>query len=146
MNIELNQILTNAGLRLTKPRTEIFNTLKSFNKPMSIIDIINACSSVDKVSVYRTIDLFTKLRIVSMIPHGWKHLYELAEPFSPHHHHLVCEKCGNLTEIHSKKLESMITNLTHEHGFMASGHHFEITGLCSECTRATSDATVLPSY
>jgi Fur family ferric uptake transcriptional regulator len=100
---------------------------------MSVVDIVTACPDIDKVSVYRTIDLFAKLRIVTAIPHGWKHVYELAEPFSPHHHHLVCERCGSLMEIHSKKLESMITDLTNEYGFTPSGHHFEITGLCNKC-------------
>lgn len=133
MSSELNEILMKAGLRLTKSRMEIFNVLKSFNKPMSIMDIVTACPGVDKVSVYRTIDLFTKLHIVSTIPHGWKHLYELAAPFSPHHHHLICEKCGGLTEIHSERLELMITDLTNGHGFIATGHHFEITGLCQDC-------------
>jgi Fur family transcriptional regulator, ferric uptake regulator len=133
MNSELNEALLKAKLRTTKPRTQIFDTLKSLNRPMSIMDIVNACPGIDKVSVYRTIELFVELRIVSTIPHGWKHVYELAAPFIPHHHHLICEKCGNLTEIHSDRLESIITSLTDEHGFKTSGHHFEITGLCREC-------------
>lgn len=133
MNQDLHEIFVNAGLRLTRPRIQIFETLKSFDRPMSIVDIVKACPGIDKVSVYRTMSLFSKLHIVITIPHGWKQLYELAAPFTPHHHHLVCEKCGTLTEIHSKKLESMIANLTNEHGFIATGHHFEITGLCSEC-------------
>lgn len=133
MNSELNEVLLREDLRSTKPRLQIFNTLKSLNRPMSIMDIVNVCPDIDKVSVYRTIDLFVKLRIVSTIPHGWKHLYELAAPFNPHHHHLICEKCGNLTEIHSERLESIIANLTDEYGFKTSGHHFEITGLCREC-------------
>ena len=134
MNNDLNKVLQKAGLRTTKPRIEIFSTLRSFNKPMGVTDIIAACPGIDKVSVYRTIDLFVRLRIVSTIPHGWKHLYELAAPFSPHHHHLNCEKCGNLTEIHSEKLELMIANLTDEHNFRATAHHFEITGVCRECS------------
>lgn len=134
MNADLNEVLQKAGLRTTKPRIEMFNILRSLNKPMSVTDIITACPSIDKVSVYRTIDLFVRLRIVSTIPHGWKRLYELAAPFSPHHHHLICEKCGNLTEIHSERLELMIASLTNEHGFSASGHHFEITGVCRECS------------
>ena len=140
MNNELNKIFINAGLRLTKPRLQIFNTLKSFDRPMSIMDIVKSCPDVDRVSVYRTISLFAKLRIVIAVPHGWKQLYELAAPFIPHHHHLVCEKCGTLTEIHSKKLETMITNLTNEHDFTAIGHHFEITGLCNACV--PEDSTV----
>jgi len=133
MNSELSEVLLRENLRITKPRVQIFNTFKSLNRPMSIMDIVSVCPDIDKVSAYRTIDLFVKLRIVSTIPHGWKHLYELAAPFSPHHHHLICEKCGNLTEIHSERLESIIASLTDEHGFKTSGHHFEITGLCREC-------------
>ena len=59
MNNDLQNIFASAHLRLTQPRIEIFNTLANTNSPTTIVDIINACSSVDKVSVYRTIKLFS---------------------------------------------------------------------------------------
>lgn len=134
MQQQLNSIFAKANLRLTRPRIEVFNTLKSIGRPMSIVEIIHACPGVDKVSIYRTIDVFIKLHVVSTIPHGWKHLYELSAPFTPHHHHLVCDKCGHLTEIQSKNLEHVIATLTNEYGFTATNHHFEISGTCKDCS------------
>lgn len=141
MNDELANILATAGLRQTKPRAIIFDTLKATHTPMSIIDIIDKCPSVDKVSVYRTITLFMKLNIISSVPHGWKHLYELSSPFKPHHHHLTCTRCGTLIEIHSHKLEAIITNLTRDHQFSPTGHHFEVTGICAPCKATASSSS-----
>ena len=136
MHEELKNILAQADLRLTKPRMTIFNFLQASDKPVSIVDIVKACPTVDKVSVYRTIALFDELRVISTIPQGWKHLYELAAPFKPHHHHLVCEQCGKSIEIHSQKVEALVTDLARGFHFMPAGHHFEITGLCQNCAQA----------
>lgn len=141
MNEELTKILATADLRQTKPRATIFDALKTSHAPMSIVDIINKCPSVDKVSVYRTIALFMKLDIITSVPHGWKHLYELSSPFKPHHHHLTCTQCGALIEIHSQKLESIIADLTHDHQFSPTGHHVEVTGICAVCKETASNNT-----
>lgn len=135
MQEELKTVFSQSGLRLTKPRITIFNFLHGSDDPVSIVEIVKACPTVDKVSVYRTIGLFSELRVISTVLQGWKQLYELASPFKPHHHHLVCDQCGKLTEIHSQKVESLITDLAQKFSFTPSGHHFEITGLCRDCSK-----------
>jgi len=142
MDKELSNIFNDTGHRLTQPRMAVFNFIKSSDLPLSIADIVRLNPAMDKVSIYRTISLFKKLHIVVAVNNGWKQLYELASPFNPHHHHLVCTKCGKLTEIHSKKLESMVEELTSENDFHPVSHHFEINGLCSNCLTLVPD---LPS-
>lgn len=126
-------VFSNHNLRVTRPRKVIFETLKNAVKPLSQVEIAKANPSVDKVSVYRTIDVFMKLGIVTSVPHGWKQRYELATPFRPHHHHLLCTGCGNVEEIQSDKLEQIIRILADKQKFKATGHTFEITGLCNVC-------------
>ena len=135
MNNDLQNIFASAHLRLTQPRIEIFNMLAGTNSPMTIVDVINACSSVDKVSVYRTIKLFSELNIITTITHGWKQSYELNSPFIPHHHHMVCTDCGSLTEIHSDRVEKLINEISEEYQFTPSSHHFEVSGVCAKCKK-----------
>lgn len=133
MEKEIVTILETNGLRITKPRLKVFSVLSSANKPLYIHDIVARCADVDRVSVYRTLDLFHRLQVLDIIHVGWKKQYELSQLFKPHHHHLHCNSCGQITELHSNKLEAIIEELANESDFSASSHRFEVTGLCATC-------------
>lgn len=133
MNTELMTIFQDAQLRLTLPRKVIFEALEIADAPMTIIDIIKACPSINKVSVYRTVKLFDELNITTTITRGWKHSYELCAPFIPHHHHMACTSCGSLIELQSDKVENLINEIAKKYSFTPSSHHFEVTGVCSNC-------------
>jgi Fur family transcriptional regulator, ferric uptake regulator len=120
-------------LRLTTPRKLLFETLKKATAPLSQSELATANPTIDRVSVYRTIELFMRLGIVTSVPHGWKQRYELAAPFRPHHHHLFCTVCGEADEIQSEKLERIIHIIADEQKFSVIGHMFEVTGICSKC-------------
>jgi Fur family ferric uptake transcriptional regulator len=131
--MDIGKILEKHKLRITRPRQEIFETLRSAARPLSEVEIAAATPTVDPVTVYRTIELFLKLEVVVGVAHGWKQRYELAAPFRPHHHHILCTNCSRVEEISSEKLEEFIRRLGLEYGFQVTGHTFEITGRCSNC-------------
>lgn len=98
--------------------------------------LVEMLPSVDRVSIYRTLELYEQLHIVTVVHVGWKKRYELASAYQEHHHHhLVCTGCGTITEINSERLEDVIYTLTGSHEFTPTGHTFEITGLCKTCKR-----------
>jgi Fur family ferric uptake transcriptional regulator len=66
------------------------------------------CSQVEMVTVYRTLELLSKLGIVRRMDLGDGPLYELAED-----HHLICQSCGDISEFEECPLDS-------ERMFMAS--------------------------
>lgn len=132
----LEQILTAKNYRITTPRKAVFELLLDAHEPLPIHDITFELSRVDRVSIYRTLELFEQLHIITVVHVGWKKRYELASAYQQqqhHHHHLVCTQCGSITEINSERLEDVIYTLTGSHGFTPTGHTFEITGLCSSC-------------
>ncbi len=133
MENDIAKVFFEHKLRFTNPRKAVFDTLKVATAPLSHMEIAHMTPHADKVSIYRTIDLFMKLGIVVAVPHGWKQRYELAAPFRPHHHHLHCEVCGVVEEIQSAQLEKIIHALADRQGFLVTGHMFEITGMCSNC-------------
>lgn len=133
MNSELVKILAAKGFRVTKPRDTVFNVLHTSAHPLEIGDIARKCPAIDRVSVYRTIELFTQLGIAAAVPLGWKQRYELTDPFKAHHHHLHCSQCGKLIDIHSQKLEQLVAAITSDYGFTPQEHKFEVSGLCQDC-------------
>ncbi|MFZ2545264.1 MAG: Fur family transcriptional regulator [Candidatus Saccharimonadales bacterium] len=133
MENELEVIFANKQLRLTEPRKVVFRQLHSATTPLSIANIASKCPSIDRVSIYRTIELFQQLDIVRPLPLGWKHLYELTSPFKAHHHHLSCTVCGRLIDVHSKKFEQIVASVAKEYEFAPQDHTFEIKGVCRDC-------------
>ena len=121
------------GLRLTTPRRAVFEALHKSSRPLMIKDLIQACASTDRTSIYRTLGLFIELGIAEIVPLGWKQRYELTGPFKPHHHHLYCLNCGALIDVHSQKLEQLVAAITHEYGFLPAEHKFEVSGFCRAC-------------
>ena len=133
MNAEIEALFAKHQLRMTTPRKHLVEILKDADAPLSPVEITKQRPAMDKVSVYRTIELFKKIGLVSGVAYGWKQRYELAAPFRPHHHHLLCSECGNVEEIQSTKLEELITLLANEYDFEIKEHTFEVSGLCRVC-------------
>ena len=113
----LSEIFEQHGFRLTKPRQQIFDILKNSEIPLTVGDIAKNCKNINRTSIYRTLIIFDRLKIINTIYIGWKNYYELAEPFIPHHHHLYCINCQNAEPIQSQELEQLIDYIGQKHSF-----------------------------
>ncbi len=102
--------------------------LTELRKPVTLSEIHEKCGDIDFASVYRSIKLFTELRIVHEISWGDKVLrYEMME--DDHHHHIVCKKCGKIERLDLCILDK-VQNMT---SFKIESHSFEFVGICPEC-------------
>lgn len=128
------QVLVKNGQSATKARLYIFSLLIS-GEPQSMKHLIDkAAGKVDRVSVYRNIELFERLGIVKKVYIGWKYKVELSDMFTDHHHHLLCLGCGTVIDIEDEKhIESFIHSVAREQNFTVRSHQFEIEGYCSSC-------------
>ncbi|MBP9821018.1 transcriptional repressor [Candidatus Saccharibacteria bacterium] len=131
----LKNILSRNGFKVTNPRKEVFKILNNSSKPLTINEILVLVTISERTSVYRTLELFSKLKIVEIINVGWKRSYELAEPFSEHHHHLICNICNKIVKIDQPKLEQLIRIIANEYDFKDVKHHVELTGVCKNCAK-----------
>ena len=131
----LKNILSRNGFKVTNPRKEVFKILNNSSKPLTINEILVLVTISERTSVYRTLELFSKLKIVEIINVGWKRSYELAEPFSEHHHHLICNICNKIVKIDQPKLDQLIRIIANEYDFKDVKHHVELTGVCKNCAK-----------
>ena len=124
-------------LRITNNRLAIFRVLVKAGKPLSIQEIVGLTAKESYfTSIYRSVEIMTRVGVLRSVPRGFKSLYELGETFKLHHHHLTCEKCGQSIEIHDKHLERMMHELTIKAGFTPTKHHFELLGMCQGCSKS----------
>ena len=132
---QLATILSDHHLRSTAPRRAVFRALIETSKPLYLHEIIRTCETIDRTTIYRTLELYVSLGIVEIIHVGWKKRYELAEPFKPHHHHLQCTVCSELIAIDTPRLEEYIETTAMRYGYQLTGHHIELRGICMTCRK-----------
>lgn len=87
--------------------------------------------AVNITTIYRTLDLLEGLDLVRHT-----HLGHGAPSYStqPHEHvHLVCHRCGEVTEIPTEELTELAQRLQAEYGFALDPTHLALSGRCRSC-------------
>jgi Fur family ferric uptake transcriptional regulator len=136
-------LLANRGFRLTVPRRAVVNVLVEEGKPLSVAEIHRRLrkQSVNLVSVYRTVHLLRGLGLlrVADTSRGIQH-FELAEAFTGHHHHLICQSCGRVEDMDGcvladKVLSALNRRVRRAQRFRVTGHDLKLFGFCQDCPR-----------
>ena len=131
--------LKNAGLKVTLPRLKVINVLAEHEDAhLSAEDVYQILKDngedVAFATVYRVLgqlenaDLVRKVRFES-----GNALFELNS--GEHHDHIVCLRCGHVTEFVDPIIEKRQTSIAREHGFDLKDHSMVIYGECErkEC-------------
>jgi Fe2+ or Zn2+ uptake regulation protein len=61
--------------------------------------------------------------------------YQLA---SAAHGHLVCARCGSMTEVLGALFADLAQTADERYGFAIDPHRFAVTGLCADCRQRIS--------
>ena len=132
----LQKILRDNHSKVTKPRLIVFRLLLN-KEPKSLAELVTKSQGrVDRVSVYRIIDLYERLGIVRRVALGWKYKVELSELFFDHHHHIVCLRCNKVVAVHENEAsERIIDTLAYGTGFVVTSHQIELQGYCAKCQK-----------
>lgn len=130
----LTATLKKHGYSVTMPRRTVYLALIN-QEPISIKNLQQRVApSIDRATVYRTIELFEKLDIVQKLYIGWKYKIELSHTFSHHHHHIVCLSCGKITPFkETAVVSSDLDTVARKAGYKPVGHQIELTGICDYC-------------
>jgi Fur family transcriptional regulator, ferric uptake regulator len=116
------------GYKATPQRLAILEAVAA-EQHQSLEGIRARCPGVGMVTVYRTLGLLSGLGLVRRLDLGAGPRYELAED---HHHHLICEGCGEITEFEQCPLD--LRGLPGACGdFQVRAHSLEVYGTCSDC-------------
>ncbi len=131
----LKDQLRGAGLKATPSRVAILDLLYAFDKPMDVQQILDALSSTsekpDQATVYRILGSLVRARLLHEIclKKGTAS-YEAAD--KPHHHHLVCEKCGLVEAVTACCEEPRLALTSFQ---QVTRHNLEFSGICNRCAR-----------
>jgi Fur family transcriptional regulator, ferric uptake regulator len=133
--------LERAGHRASAPRTAVVTALADLGCSSTARDIAhrveNGGRSVGLASVYRTLELLEEMRLVQRLDIGeGSARFEPAHPSGEHHHHIVCERCGNVAAFEDPALERAIERLASRVDYTVDGHDVTLRGECPDCRPA----------
>jgi len=122
----LIQILKSEGLRYTDQRKAIWDEIRNSNEHRDAEDIYLKLKSngvsVSRATVYRTIDVLVKNRLVRKMDVG-----EGRSLFEPrlddkHHDHMICIDTGDIIEFYNEELENLQDKIAAENGYEVVRH------------------------
>ena len=131
--------LERAGYRSSAPRAAVVGALADVGCGVTARDIGDRLGDkVGLASVYRTLDLLEEQGLVQRFDVGESAArYEPALPTGEHHHHLVCDRCGEVTAFEDDDLERAIRRLARRLDFEIDGHDVTLKGECPDCSSAS---------
>ena len=133
----IHQLFHEQGLRFTFQRELILNILHLHKNPVTVEEIFSDVSkktnSIDISTVYRTLELFRDLGVVTIIDIGSRQQgYILDNEFAPHIH-LRCKVCGKLMSINLHNKMDVLNALLEGAGFQPDLLDLTISGICESC-------------
>ena len=96
-------------------------------------------TEVGLASVYRALELLDALRLVQRLDAGEGVVrYEPADTGDGHHHHIVCERCGQVAAYEDEALERAIHELAARLSWDVDSHDVVLRGRCPGCAASGS--------
>jgi Fur family ferric uptake transcriptional regulator len=133
----LAERLRRVGQRATPQRLIILGALQP-GEHLSADDVFARVEprlpAVNRSTVYRTLELFRDLGLVSMtdLGGGARQFELIDEP----HHHLICHRCGHMLQLDDDLVEPLRESIRRRYGFSPGIDHLALFGYCAVCNHA----------
>ena len=127
------------GLRLTTQRRVLLEVMQSATEHLDAASLLRLArerdASIDRATVYRTLELLKKLRLVDELDlmhlNGEKHYYEVKT--QKDHLHLACFHCGKIEEFDSPTFQRLKREIAAQNDFAVQVMRLEVGGMCRQC-------------
>ena len=94
-------------------------------------EVRTSAPDVHLSTVYRNLEELERLGVIDSTRLGdGPATYHLA---TASHGHLVCEKCGSMTEVPGEMFLDLVRSAHSTYGFAINPHRFAVTGRCASC-------------
>ncbi len=133
---DLRQILARGGLRVTRQRLLVLEALADEPHDATAQQIHERLrgtgAEIGLATVYRTLGSLSDAGAIDALAHrrGEMCFWLCGDE---HHHHLLCSECHRVIELADCDLQEWLDEVAAQHGFVASDHQLEITGVCADC-------------
>ena len=134
---QLKRVLKKEGLRYTQQRQSVWDELCATNEHRDAEEIYLAIRqsglNVSRATVYRTIDVLVKNKMVRKLELGDGRARYEHKVNATHHDHLICIQCGKIEEFMDEVIESRQDEIVKKFGYKLVRHIHQLFIICSEC-------------
>jgi len=134
--------IRSAGLRVTDTRRAVHDALRE--RPHATAEAVHEhvserLASTSLQSVYNVLGDFTASGLVRRIePAGHPMMFELR--VDDNHHHLVCTRCGDVTDVDCATGHAPCLTPVDGRGYRVAVAEVTYWGLCAACVQAETDS------
>ncbi len=133
---ERKEILKNHQLRITNCRLDVMEYFLKKRKALSQVDLENAFTNYDRVTLYRTLGSFLESGILHKIPnesgiatYGLCHDTCSPDDHVHNHIHFKCNKCGEIECLDDK----VVPQVSLPKGYQVHMVNMIVDGVCLNC-------------
>ncbi|SEM66420.1 Fur family transcriptional regulator, ferric uptake regulator [Ligilactobacillus sp. WC1T17] len=138
--------LRKAGFKLTPQRRATVELLLKYQTQHLTAEEIYALlkqnhPNVGLATVYRTLDMLTDVQVVNKIifEDGMVRFDLKTQDHGHFHHHLICNICGRVQEIHEDLLVDIEKEIKQKYRFEVADHRLTFLGICDRCRQKRID-------
>jgi Fur family ferric uptake transcriptional regulator len=130
-----------SGLGHTSNRHRVLEVIGNNSSPLSaqqIFEILNRTDNINRVTVYRILDLLVDKGLVDRINGGGRSfVYGLAPNENhPAHPHFFCKSCGNLECLTPQSLNVDLQPMQRTFAGLIENVEVRVDGVCKNCLKS----------
>ena len=138
---DYTSLLEASGLASTSKRLQVLEVIGNNNSPLSaqqIFDTLQRTANINRVTVYRILDLLVDSELVDRINGGGRSfVYGLAPNDNhPAHPHFYCKNCGNLECLNPESLNVDMQSMERTFPGLIENVEVRVDGVCKNCLRS----------
>jgi len=122
----LKEVLQKEGLRFTRQRLAVWTEIGISREHRDADDIYISIRSkgvkVSRATVYRTIDILVKNKLVRKLDIGDGRSRFESKIDEEHHDHMICLETGNIIEFYNSRLEQLQEKIALDNGYELVRH------------------------
>ena len=126
------------GARLTPARLAVYAEMRACGRPLSAYELIALLEQRQKrkvapLTVYRHLDFLMRTGLVHRLQ-SVKTYFACEHPDHAHESQfLLCDSCGQVDEVESSGVETLLAQIADERGFRPDNAVVEVKGMCGTC-------------
>jgi Fur family ferric uptake transcriptional regulator len=139
-NCNYKNILEAAGLEANVNRVHILEAVGNNNYPLTakdIFNIIDRTQPINRVTVYRILDILVEKKILERLSVGSRAAYYGLAPNENHarHPHFYCTSCGQMDCLHSESININVDQLRKTFPGEIERVEVRVDGICKNCLK-----------
>lgn len=136
---EILNDLKDKGLKQTKHRLAILESLKANDQPLSAEEIFKRLKerkiAINLSTVYRNVELLAEKKVLNKLVLSGEQRAVFEYNQEIHRHYLICLSCSEIRTIEDCPLQGYEERLGCETGYRIIGHQLDVYGYCAACLK-----------